>query len=294
MVTAFLDHLEANRSNSTQTRNNRLAALRAFFRYVAAQEPMLLARSQQICEIPNKRSPHKTIDYLEDEEMSAVLESIDPNSRNGQRDHALVLFLYNTGARVQEVVDLTLADLRLQTPYQVKLTGKGRKERRCLLWPETVTALQDYLNDRDGDPPEGPVFLNANGIPITRFGIRYIVRRYAGKATKDCPSLKSKKVGPHTIRHTTATHLLQSGNDISVVKDWLGHADINTTHGYVEIDMKMKRKALEACQPPKIKSSGRRPKWMKPSILKWLDELSKPSALCAPSHNRARHSTRNG
>ncbi len=111
------------------------------------------------------------------------------------------MFLYNTGARVQEVVDLTPADLRLQTPYQVKLTGKGRKERLCPLWPETVTALQNYLNDRDDDPPEVPVFLNANGIPITRFGIRYIVRQYAGKATKACPSLKSKKVGPHTIRH---------------------------------------------------------------------------------------------
>ncbi len=280
MVTAFLDHLETNRGNSTQTRNNRLAALRAFFRYVAAQEPMLLAPCQQICEIPNKRTPHKTIDYLEDKEMSALLESVDPTSRNGRRDYALVFFLYNTGARVQEVVDLTIADLRLQAPCQVKLTGKGRKERLCPLWPETVTALQDYLNYGDPDAPEVPVFLNANGKPITRFGIRYIVRHYAGKAAKACPSMESKKVGPHTVRHTSATHLLQSGNDLSVVKDWLGHADINTTHGYVEIDMKMKRKALEACQPPKSKGIRHRPKWMKPSILQWLDELSKRPTLC--------------
>lgn len=287
LVTTFLDHLEANRGNSTQTRNIRLAALRAFFRFVAAQEPMLLASCQRICEIPNKRTAHKTIDYLEDKEMSALLESVDPNSRNGRRDYALVLFLYNTGARVQEVVDLTIADLRLQAPYQVKLTGKGRKERLCPLWPETMTALQDYLNDRVPDAPEVPVFLNANGKPITRFGIRYIVRHYAGKAAKACPSMKSKKVGPHTLRHTTATHLLQSGNDISVVKDWLGHADINTTHGYVEIDMKMKRKALEACQPPKNKKTGRRPKWMKPSVLQWLDELSNPPELCAASNGRA-------
>ena len=222
LVTAFLDHLETNRGNSTQTRNIRLAALRAFFRYVAAQEPMLLAPCQRICEIPNKRTPHKTIDYLEDKEMSALLESVDPNSRNGRRDYALVLFLYNAGARVQEVVDLTIADLRLQTPYQVKLTGKGRKERLCPLWPETVTALQDYLNDRQPDAPEVPVFLNANGKPITRFGIRYIVRQYAAKAANLCPSMEFKKVGPHTVRHTTATHLLQSENDISVVKDWLG------------------------------------------------------------------------
>lgn len=278
---AFLDSLEASRGNSTQTRNVRLAALRAFFRYVATQEPMLLARCQRICEIPTKRTEHKTIQYLEDNELNAVLESIDPNSRTGRRDYALILFLYNTGARVQEVVDLKIAALRLQAPYQVKLCGKGRKERPCPLWPETVTALQSYLDDRSPERPEVlSVFVNANGKPITRFGIRYIVRHYAAKAAKVCPSIKSKKVGPHTVRHTTATHLLQSGNDISVVKDWLGHADINTTHGYVEIDMKMKRKALEACQPPKSKTTRRRPKWMKPSILQWLDELSKRPALC--------------
>ena len=177
-------------------------------------------------------------------------------------------------------MDLRIADLRLQTPYQVKLTGKGRKERLCPLWPETVTALQDYLTDRDPDASEVPLFLNANGKPITRFGIRYIVRQYAAKAASLCPSMKSKKVGPHTLRHTTATHLLQSGNDISVVKDWLGHANINTTHGYVEIDMKMKQRALEACQPPKSKTHRRRPKWMRPGILQWLDELSKRPALC--------------
>ena len=155
--------------------------------------------------------------------------------------------------------------LRLQAPYQVKLVGKGRKERTCPLWPETVAALQSYLDDRAPELPNVlSVFVNANRKPITRFGIRHIVRKYAGKAAKVCPSIESKKVGPHTVRHTTATHLLQAGNDISVVKDWLGHADINTTHGYVEIDMKMKRKALEACQPPKSKGIRRaRPKWMK-------------------------------
>ena len=278
---AFLEHLEASRGNSTQTRNNRLAALRAFFRYVATQEPMLLARCQRICEIPTKRTEHKTIHYLEDKEMSALLESVDQNSRNGRRDYALILFLYNTGVRVQEVVDLKTGDLRLQAPYQVKLVGKGRKERTCPLWPETVAALQSYLDDRALEQPDVlSVFVNANRQTITRFGIRHIVRKYAGKAAKVCPSMESKKLGPHTLRHTTATHLLQGGNEISVVKDWLGHADINTTHGYVEIDMKMKRKALEACQPPKSKVSRRRPKWMKPSILQWLDELSKRPALC--------------
>jgi site-specific recombinase XerD len=279
LAARFLNDLETTRRNSTQTRNNRLAALRAFFRYVAGQEPTVLARCQRIIEIPLKRMQHKTIEYLEDEEMGALLESVDQDSRNGPRDYALLMFFYNTGARVQEVGDLKIPDLRLQTPFQVKLTGKGSKQRLCLLWPETVDALQNYINNRGVDASEMPtVFLNANGYSLTRFGIRYIVRQYGNKAAKKCPSLKSKKVNPHTIRHTTAMHLLQSGNDISVVKDWLGHANLNTTHSYVEIDMKMKRKALEACQPPKVKKSAKnRPKWQDPNILQWLDELSKAS-----------------
>jgi integrase/recombinase XerD len=272
---SFLDHLETSRGNTTQTRNNRLAALRAFFRYVAAQEPLLLARCQRICAIPTKNTPHKTIAYLEDKEMRALLESVDPHSRNSQRDYALVLFLYNTGARVQEVVDLKIADLRLQSPFQVKLTGKGRKERVCPLWPETVAALQTYLNDRVPEAHElSTVFLNANGRPVTRFGIRYILRRHAAKAAEVCPSLSLKKISPHLVRHTTAMALLQSGNDISVVKDWLGHADVNTTHAYVEIDLNMKRKALQACQPPKAKATKRLPRWRQPGVLQWLDELS--------------------
>ncbi|MFQ5927439.1 MAG: tyrosine-type recombinase/integrase [Terriglobia bacterium] len=279
LVVAFLDDLEQTRGNSTQTRNNRLTALRAFFRYVAGQEPTVLRRCQRICEIPAKRTEHKTIEYLEDKEMTAVLESVDQSSRNGLRDYALLMFFYNSGARVQEVVDLEIADVRLEAPFQVKLTGKGRKQRVCPLWPETVAAIHNYLDQRDPDASEVPsMFLNANGKPITRFGIRYIVRHYAAKAAAVCPSVSSKKVSPHSIRHTTAMHLLQSGNSIDVVKGWLGHADINTTHGYVEIDMKMKRKALEACQPPKVKTGAKhRPKWQQPSILQWLDELSKAS-----------------
>lgn len=280
LTAAFLDHLEASRGNSTPTRNQRLAALRAFFRYVAGQEPLVLARCQQICEIPTKRTPHQTMEYLEDQEMSAVLESVDRHSRHGLRDYALLMFLYNTGARVQEIVDLKIPDVRLQAPRQVKLTGKGRKERLCPLWPETAEALENYLHHREVDAGEvSSLFLNANGKPITRFGIRYIVRRYGAKAAQVCPSMKNKKINPHCIRHTTALHLLQSGNDIAVIKDWLGHADVNTTHGYVEIDMKMKRKALEGCQPPKLKTGPKhRPPWLKPGILRWLDELSKSSA----------------
>ncbi len=256
----------------------RLAALRAFFRCVAGQEPTVMARCQRICDIPLKRTKHKTVEYLEDDEMGALLNSVDQTSRNGLRDSALLMFFYNTGGRVQEVVDAQIPDLRLETPFQVKITGKGRKERIGLLWPETVEALENYINNRVVDASTEPtLFLNANGYPLTRFGIRYIVRQYGAKAAKKCPSMKFKKVNPHTLRHTTAMHLLQSGNDISVVKDWLGHANVNTTHGYVETDMKMKRKALESCQPPKVKTVKRRPKWQKQSILQWLDELTKAS-----------------
>lgn len=271
----FLEDLQASRSNCASSRNSRLAALRSFFRYVASQEPLALARCQRICAIPIKRTEHKTIEYLEDNETGAVLESVDRNSRKGIRDYALLLLLYNTGARVQEIVDLNIADLRLQTPFQVKLTGKGKKERLCPLWPESVAAIESYFSLWHPDASkESPVFVNSLGRRITRFGIRYLVRQHAARTAPVCPSVKSKKVSPHTFRHTTAMHLLQSGNDISVVKSWLGHVDVNTTHGYVEIDMKMKRKALEACEPPLVKTAKGRPEWMKPSILQWLDQLS--------------------
>ena len=280
LTTHFLNDLEQTRANSTQTRNVRLAALRAFFRYVAGQEPTVLARCKQICDIPLKRTKHETIEYFDDDEMGALLNSVDQTSRNGLRDYALLMFFYNTGGRVQEVRDVEFDDLRLETPFLVKLTGKGNKERNCLLWPETVEALENYINNRGVDASKEPtVFLNANGYPLTRFGIRYIVRQYGAKAAKKCPSMKFKKVNPHTLRHTTAMHLLQSGNDISVVKDWLGHANVNTTHGYVEIDMKMKRKALESCQPPKVKNAKRRPKWQNQGILQWLDQLTKTTRI---------------
>lgn len=276
LVVDFLEHLQSARGNATRSRNTRLAPIHGLFRYIAGQVPESMARCQQICAVPNKKAAHQSMEYLEDAEMGAMLGSIEPNARHGLRDHALVLFMYNTGARVQEVVDLKLDDLRLDTPPQTRLFGKGGKDRACPLWAETVQTLRSYLDHRE--PSEKAcryVFLNANGQPFTRFGIRYLVRRYAAKATPTCPSLKGKNVGPHTLRHTTAMHLLQSGNDLSVIKDWLGHADMNTTHEYAAIDMKMKQRALDACQVPTTKASGKgRPRWLKPTILQWLDNLS--------------------
>ncbi len=287
LILAFLDHLEQTRGNGSHTRNNRLAALRSFFRYVAGQEPTVMERCKRICDIPLKRTAHTTIEYLEDQEVRAILQSVDPNSPNGLRDYALLLFLYNTGARVTEAVELQRTDLHLQPPFQVKLTGKGRKERICPLWPETVSALEAYFGQCDAQASSmSSVFINARGEPITRFGIRYIVCQYAAKAAKTCPSLTSKNVSPHSLRHTTAMHLLQAGNDITVVKDWLGHADVNTTHGYLEIDLDMKRKALQACQAPDVKAPSKCPRWQSPTILQWLEELSRVASDNVKSSSR--------
>jgi len=280
-VVDFLDHLQSARGNAPRSRNTRLAPIHGLFRYIAGQVPEAMARCQQICAVPTKKAPHQSMEYLEDAEMGAMLSSIDRNCRHGLRDHALVLFMYNTGARVQEVVDLKIDDLRLDTPPQTRLFGKGGKSRACPLWAETVQALRRYLDCRSRSQEAcRHVFLNANGQPFTRFGIRYLVRRYAAKAAQRCPSMKGKNVGPHTLRHTTAMHLLQSGNDISVIKDWLGHADMNTTHEYAAIDMKMKQRALDSCQAPAVKKGGKgRPRWLKPGILKWLDDLSEGAGI---------------
>ena len=178
-------------------------------------------------------------------------------------------------------MDLSINDLRLIPPGQVKLLGKGRKQRACPLWPETIDALKDYLQNRH---PQNRnienVFLNANGTSITRFGIAYIITKHVEKATVRCPTLNQKTVGPHSFRHSTAMHLIQAGNDINMVKLWLGHADINTTHIYVEIDMEMKHKILSTTRPPESHDKmAKTQTWKKPAILKSLDDLTKRSII---------------
>lgn len=282
LVLNFLDHVEKKRDCTVRTRNARLAAIRSLFAFIAREEPVLMVQCQQVRAIPSKRTDHRIIDYLEEKELQAVLDSIDINSRTGVRDHALLMLLYNTGARVSEIVSLKRDDLRLADTAQINLLGKGKKQRSCPLWPETVTALDAYLNQRRPHQIETQqVFLNANGDPITRFGIRYITRKYGIKAQMKRPSIKAKAVNPHTLRHTTAMHLLRSGNDIYTVSYWLGHAHINTTHIYIEIDMDMKRKMLEKADSPKIRKKA---PWQKPNILKWLDKLTHESVLCAANH----------
>lgn len=273
LIVAFLDYVEKERGCCVRTRNARLAAVSTFFRYIGRQEPELLPQCNAVRTIPFKRTEHKALDHLDSTEVCAIFGSIVPTSRDGARDKALLLFLFNTGARVQECADVAMDSLRLDGQGQVLLLGKGRKERICPLWPETVQAIRAYLFQRNGkDGGEKHLFLNAKGKPVTRFGIGHIVRKYAEKAGEKCLSIRRKSVGPHTWRHTTAVHLLQAGNDLNMIAMWLGHADVNTTHAYAEIDMEMKRKMLEGCPPPN--GSAPRRQWQKPATIRWLERLS--------------------
>ena len=280
IILDFLDHLEQDRGNAATSRNQRLGAIKSFYRFLAQQEPLLLPVCERVGAIHAKETAHKLIPSLDAEQVQAILQAPDPDTAHGRRDRALLLMLYNTGARVQELCDLSVADLRREAPAQVLLTGKGRKQRLVPLWPETVQALEQYLHTR---PPEQlqnpPLFLNSHGHRLSRFGVRHLVRRYAALAARRCPSLRQRQVTPHTFRHTTALHLLQSHADIVTVKDWLGHADIKTTSQYVEIDLNLKRQALDRCPPPSLLPGHQKPHWTAPEILSFLTQLSKRSAL---------------
>lgn len=289
VVLGFLDYVQEVRTCSARTRNARLAAVRSLFAFIAREEPELLAQCQTIHAIPLKRTEHRTVDYLEENEMQAILDSVQINSRTAIRDRALFLLLYNTGARVTEIVELKLCDLRLDGTPQVDLLGKGRKHRACPLWPETVAALRSYLKQRTAKQRATEhLFLNANGVSISRFGIRHITAKYAAAAQQRCPSIKTKTVSPHTIRHTTAMHLLRSGNDVNMVSYWLGHADINTTHIYLEIDMEMKKKMLEKAGAPVI---NKKLAWNKPDVLQWLSALGKAPELCVVNQEKMNNNT---
>jgi integrase/recombinase XerD len=279
LVLAFLDDLEATRGCTPRTRNARLAAIRAFFAFLAREAPSLLPQCQAIRGIPMKRTEHQAMSYLEEKETQAVLDAVDSTARMGLRDQAMFLLMYNTGARVSEIVNLKIGDVRLGDSPQVHLVGKGQRHRTCPLWPETAEVLWAYLQQRaPRDPRCERLFLNANGMPLGRFGVRHILRKYVAEAQEACPSLAGKRVSPHTLRHTTAMHLLRSGNDIAMVSYWLGHADINTTHVYVEIDMEMKREMLEKAPSPAVNSAC---PWRQPGILDWLNRVTKAPELCA-------------
>ena len=275
LILGFLRHLETERSNTIQTRNQRLIALHRLFAYIARQEPVLLDACQRIVSIPLKRGAKlPPIRYLSQEQITALLAAPDRTTALGQRNHALLLFLYNTGARVQEAADLKLAWLSLRPPAKVEILGKGRKWRTCPIWKETARTLRQYIDkQRQNCGPEDTLFVNRLAAPLTRAGIENIIGRCGIQAAKTARSLEGRKITPHIIRHTTAMHLLQSGVDINVIRGWLGHVSLDTTNRYVEIDTEMKAEALKTCEAVAGANCSRR--WKKPSaeILAWLKTL---------------------
>lgn len=246
LVRQFLQHLEDSRRCTIATRNQRLAAIHAWAHFVGRNSPEHVDWCGEIRAIPFKRSTKPLIPYLEKPEMDALLEAPDRNTPQGRRDRALLLFLYNSGARADEAAQLTVAGLELSAgTAAVTIHGKGNKIRRCPLWSRTVTELRDLIADRASSER---VFLNRCGLPITRFGIHTLVERYVRKLSQRMPSLTVRRVSPHTVRHTTATHLLRAGVDLNTIRAWLGHVSLDTTLIYAEIDLASKAKALAHCE----------------------------------------------
>lgn len=255
LVTDFLLHLETSKSCSVRTRNQRLAAIHSFAQYVAASDPQYMYWFRKLKAIPLKRAVPREVNgkivpqvrYLEKDEIEALLSVPDRETQQGSRDYVLRMFLYNSGARASEVANLMINDLEISCLRQVPrvtIHGKGNKTRVCPLWDNTVQLLLPYI-DR---PKTESVFLNRYGEPITRFGIYEMVTRYAKKASETMPSIKEKNVSPHTIRHSTASHLLEAGVDINTIRSWLGHVSVNTTNIYAEVNMRMKANALKTCE----------------------------------------------
>jgi len=219
----LLAYLGQDRHVTIATRNCRLAALRSFFAFVADHEPLAAAQCAAVLRIPTKRSPRRDVCYLEVEEVAAILAQPDRSTLEGQRDHALLAFLYDTGARIQEALDLCPRALHFDAPAHARLVGKGQKERLCPLWPETADLLVALLR-RQPRLPHEPLFVNRYGQPLGAAGVRYKLQRYAQGAVKQAPSLATKRVTPHVFRHTTAVHLVAAGVDVTVIRSWLGHA----------------------------------------------------------------------
>lgn len=250
VIKSFLTSLEQERGNAIATRNLRLTALHSLFRFVARHIPELIEQATQIQTLPLRRTTQPTVAYLEKDEIDAMLATPDRRAFQGQRDYALLLFLYNTGARVTEAVQTNVGALHLDTsPASVQFLGKGRKVRLCPLWSHTVDVLRRLLGARLEGPEDLPVFLNVRRQRMTRFGVHTLVERTVAKAARTVPALGHKEVSPHTIRHTTAVHLLRAGVDINTIRAWLGHVSLETTNRYAQVDLAMKAKALETCAP---------------------------------------------
>jgi len=270
-VAAFLHHSEVERKVSIGTRNCRLAALRSFFTFTAEREPSAIAQCTEVLHIPTKTATKPAPWYLESSEIEAILDQPDRKCLEGQRDHALLSFLYNTGARIQEALDVCPAAIRFDAPLCVRLLGKGRKERFCPLWPETVALLKALLK-RQPRADDEPLFVNRYGAPLGASGVRFKLAQYVQAAARTVPTLSAKKISPHRFRHATAVHLVAAGVDVTVIRSWLGHAHLDTTNHYAQANLETKREALERLDPSS--TIKKPPRWRRDaSLLAWLDSL---------------------
>jgi site-specific recombinase XerD len=274
LVGNFLDSLQKDRHWTVRTRNARLTALHAFFRYVQTEDPGAILHCQRILAIPMQRCAPRDVEYLASEDLAAIMGQPDLTVAMGRRDAVLLSLLYDTGSRAQELVDLSAGDVRLESPAQVRITGKGEKKRAVPLMQQTVELLRDYMSEQrltDPSQTSQPLFHNRYGKRMSRSGIRYIVEKYVDRVRAN-GELSLPKVSPHTLRHTKAMHLLQSGNPLVVIRDFLGHADIRSTQVYARADLDMKRRALDkaASKSPTTKV----PYWHKDKdLLDWLRSL---------------------
>jgi integrase/recombinase XerD len=255
VIRQFLEHLETQRNCSGATRNLRLGAIHSLAKFIGVRSPEHLAWCTAVRTVPFRKVSQPTMVYLDKPEMDALLATPDRGTAQGTRDYAVLLFLYNTGARADEAVHVTIEDLTWTGCACVQLRGKGSKLRRCPLWPSTVAALKGLVRDRAATET---AFLNRLGQPLTRFGIYELVQRVVAQASAKVPSLEGKRIGPHSIRHTSAVHMLRSGVDINTIRAWLGHVSLDTTHIYAEVDLEMKAKALAHCDIPGLAGRKRR------------------------------------
>lgn len=276
-VLAFLRHLEASRGNCAQSRNLRLAAIQCFFKHVALHSPGLERQAKRISAIPAKRVPPKAMESLDRKELEALLAQPQTSCADGVRDLAILTFLYNTGARAQEAADARDGwfDFANRT---VAIVGKGQRQRTTPLWPSTVRLLQFYRREHRRKAEPGAAdrfFINQRGGAFTRFGMRAVVKKYLRLAARACPSIARKRLSTHSLRHTTAVHLLESRVDPNVIKSWLGHASVSSTSRYLDTDLNHKRRILEQFGPPRYVESSLQPQspGSTKEILDWLQEL---------------------
>jgi integrase/recombinase XerD len=250
LVLAFLGHLEAERGNTARTRNARLTAIRSFLGYAARHDLAALPTIERTLAIPAKRFDRPMLGFLARDDLQAVLEAPDARSWVGLRDRVLLTTMYNTGARVSEIIGVRVSDLVLDGAPCVHLRGKGRKQRTLPLWRATAALLRAWTRQLGGTAADGPLFPNRGGKAMTRSNVTQRLALCVRAAAAGRPHLLGRAISPHTIRHTTAMHLLQSGVDITVIALWLGHESPSTTHMYVEADLAMKERALRHLQPP--------------------------------------------